>query len=174
MASGIAVQSYFARSNMKTILLAEDTEDDVFAIKIACRRTGFPHMLQVVTDGEMAIKYLNAEGKFADRTEYPLPNIMFLDLEMPKLNGHQVLEWIRSKREFAQLPVVMLTSSRLSSDIDRAYSLGVTSYVHKKADLGELGQAIRVILKYWLEINIPPTVRETAEHPPSVDLVESR
>jgi CheY-like chemotaxis protein len=152
---------------MKTILLAEDTEDDIFAIKMACRRAGFPHLLKIVTDGEMAIEYLDAKGRFADRIEYPFPSVIFLDINMPKLNGHEVLQWIRSQEAFAQLPVVMLTSSQLPNDIDRAYSLGVTSYLQKKANLGELGQAIRIVLKYWLELNILPDLAESSEHLPS-------
>jgi CheY-like chemotaxis protein len=139
---------------MKTLLLAEDSEDDIFAMKMACKRTGIPHSLQIVTDGEMAVDYLSGKGAYGDRTIYPMPDVVFLDINMPKRNGHEVLEWVRTQPGLKQLPVVMLTGSVLSEDVERAYGLGVTSYLQKLPELGEFGQAVRVILKYWLELNV--------------------
>jgi CheY-like chemotaxis protein len=150
---------------MNTVLLAEDSDDDVFAMKMACNRTGIPHSLQVVTDGEMAIDYLAGNGKYADRTFYPLPRVVFLDISMPKRTGHEVLAWVRAQESLKQLPVVMLTGSKLSSDIQRAYTLGVTSYVQKVSGMGEFGQAIRVILKYWLELNVIAPPKTTGHEP---------
>jgi CheY-like chemotaxis protein len=140
---------------MKTILLVEDNEDDVFVMKRACQRTGIPHALQVVMSGEAALEYLEGTGVYADRTAYPLPQVIFLDIHLPYRDGHQVLEWIRARPHFKNLPVVMLTSSDQREDIDRAYELGVTSYLKKVACLAEFGQGVRVILKYWLELNTP-------------------
>lgn len=141
---------------MKTVLLVEDNQDDIFLLKMACQRTGIPHHLQVVTDGALAIDYLSGNGQYADRTQYPLPNVVFLDLKMPKFNGHEVLQWIRSHPGLKNLPVVMLTVSTQTSDVERAYELGVTSYLQKVPCLAEFGQGVRVILKYWLELNITP------------------
>lgn len=142
---------------MKTVLLAEDSEDDIFAMKMACKRTGIPHSLKIVTDGDMAVDYLSGKGPFADRTENPIPDVLFLDIKMPKRNGHEVLAWVREQPELKELPVVMITSSVLKADVDRAYQLGVTSYLQKVASPAEFGQAVRVILKYWLELNITPS-----------------
>jgi len=139
---------------MKTVLLAEDNEDDIFIMKMACKRTGIPHVLQIVTDGDMALDYLSGKGRFADRILHPLPNVIFLDIKMPKRNGHEVLTWIRAHPDFKEFPVVMLTGSILREDVDRAYQLGVTSYLQKVPNQAEFGQAVRVILKYWLELNI--------------------
>jgi CheY-like chemotaxis protein len=139
---------------MKSVLLVEDNEDDVFFMKMACQRTGIPHSLQTVNDGEAAIKYLAGEGIYADRIRYPLPNLVFLDIKLPKKNGHEVLEWIRAQPGMKNLPVVMLTSSLDMSDVSRAYQLGVTSYLRKLVGPAEFGQGVRVILKYWLELNI--------------------
>lgn len=139
---------------MKTVLLVEDNEDDIFFMKMACQRTGIPHAFHVVTDGEEALQYLAGTGVFADRSTHPLPDLVFLDIKLPKRDGHKVLEWIRSKDVFKNLPVVMLTSSLAESDVSRAYALGVTSYLHKIASPAEFGQGVRVILKYWLELNI--------------------
>lgn len=140
---------------MKTVLLVEDSEDDLFLIKMACKRTGIPHHLQFVTDGEAAIQYLEGTGDYADRAVHPLPDLVFLDIKLPKRDGHEVLKWIRARPALKNLPVVMLTSSSHAVDVERAYELGVTSYLRKIASQAEFGQAVRVILKYWLELNVP-------------------
>jgi CheY-like chemotaxis protein len=141
----------------KTVLLVEDNQDDVFVMKMACQRTGIPHLLQVVTDGAMAMDYLSGIGQYADRTAFPLPDVVFLDIKMPKHDGHEVLKWIRSRPGLKNLPVVMLTVSTQMADVDRAYQLGVTSYLQKVSCLAEFGQGVRVILKYWLELNVTPS-----------------
>ena len=140
---------------MKTVLLVEDNDDDVFFMKMACQRTGIPHIFHVVEDGDAAIAYLDGKGIYADRAKYPLPDLVFLDIKMPKRSGHEVLAWIRSQPGLTGIPVVMLTSSLANSDVSRAYELGVTSYLHKLGAPAEFGQAVRVILKYWLELNVP-------------------
>jgi CheY-like chemotaxis protein len=139
---------------MKTLLLVEDNEDDAFAMKMACQRSGIPVLLRVVTDGDAAVDYLSGKGIYANRAEYPLPKVVFLDIKMPKRNGHEVLNWIRAQEDMKNLPVVMLTGSIESLDVDRAYELGATSYLAKVPSPGEFGQAVRIILKYWLEMNI--------------------
>ncbi|SRR5581483_1323687 len=140
---------------MKTVLVVEDNDDDLMLMKMACQRTGIPHSLQVVTDGDTAVDYMAGAGPYADRLAHPLPDLIFLDIRLPKRDGHEVLEWIRARPEFKLLPVVMLTNSAHPEDVDRAYKLGVTSYLRKIASPAEFGQAVRVILKYWLELNIP-------------------
>ena len=143
---------------MKTVLLVEDNDDDLFFMKMACQRTGIPHALQCVTDGAQAVDYLAGNGVYADRNKYPMPDLVFLDIKLPKRNGHEVLAWIRTQPVLKTLPVVMLTSSTAPSDVSRAYELGVTSYLRKLSAPAEFGQGVRVILKYWLELNIPSAV----------------
>jgi len=142
---------------MKNVLLVEDSDDDIFFIKMACQRSGIPHSLHVVKDGEAAIGYLSRNDGHATHATRPFPDLVFLDIRIPKRNGHEVLEWIRSRPGLKNLPVVMVTSSTENSDVNRAYELGVTSYLRKVASRAEFGQAVRVILKYWLEINTAPT-----------------
>jgi CheY-like chemotaxis protein len=142
---------------MKTVLLVEDSENDVFLMKMACQRTGIPHSLQIVNDGDAAVKYLTGVDGYADRLRNPLPELIFLDIKMPKRDGHEVLQWIRTQPTLKNLPVVMLTGSTQREDIDRAYKLGVTSYLEKVSCMAEFGQGVRVILKYWLELNIIPS-----------------
>jgi len=88
----------------KTVLLVEDIEDDILIMKMACKRTGIPHLLQVVTDGAMALDYLSGNGVYADRTVYPMPDVVFLDIKMPKRDGLEVLLWIRSSLDCATSP----------------------------------------------------------------------
>lgn len=139
---------------MKQVLLVEDSDDDVLVMKRACQRTGIPHALHIVSDGNTAIDYLSGAGAYIDRTVFPLPDIVFLDIKLPGRNGHEVLEWMRNQPGLKNLPVVMLTISEECSDVARAYKLGVTSYLRKVPCPAEFGQAVRVILKYWLELNI--------------------
>ncbi len=150
---------------MKTVLLVEDNQDDVFVMKMACQRTGIPHLLKVVTDGAMALDYLAGTGDSSDRTVHPLPDVVFLDIRMPKRDGHEVLKWIRSQPGLKKLPVVMLTVSTQLSDVDRAYELGVTSYLQKVSCLAEFGQGVRIILKVLARIKCNPILILT-ESPP--------
>jgi CheY-like chemotaxis protein len=135
---------------MKTVLLVEDNEDDVVIMKMACQRTGIPHALKVVTDGNTAVDFLSGTGNNLSDN----PDLIFLDLKLPGRDGHEVLEWIRSQPGLKNVPVVMLTAFSRAEDVDRAYTLGVTSFLRKTAAIAEFGQAVRVILKYWLELNI--------------------
>jgi two-component system, response regulator len=139
---------------MKTVLLVEDNEDDVTIMKMACQRTGIPHVLRVVTDGNEAVDYLGGTGSYAGQQAGSMVDLIFLDLRMPGRDGHEVLEWIRSQPELKNIPVVILTAFSRPQDVDRAYSLGVTSFLHKNPAQAEFGQAVRVILKYWLKLNI--------------------
>lgn len=125
-------------------------------MKMACQRSGIPHQLNIVEDGDLAVEYLAGNGKFKDRTAYPFPDVVFLDIRMPKRDGHEVLRWIREQPHLKNLPVVMLTGSVQPSDVNRAFELGVTSYLKKIPCPAEFGQAVRIILKYWLEIHISP------------------
>jgi CheY-like chemotaxis protein len=150
---------------LKTVLLADDCEDDILMMRMALERTGVRHRLQIVTDGEMAVDYLSAKGAFVDRMLHPVPDVLFLDIKMPKRSGHEVLEWVRSQPGLKELPVVMLSGSVLPADVNRAYKLGVTSYLRKVADPAEFGHGVWVILKYWLELNLAPVQAETGPNP---------
>jgi len=141
---------------MKTVLLVEDSPDDAFMMEKACQSAEIPHDLVHLKDGAEAIDYLAGQGIYSDRTKHRLPDLMFLDIRMPRKGGHEVLEWIRSQPAFQSLPVIMLTNSDHPKDIHRAYELGVTSYLLKTGDPVQLIMGVRVILKYWLCLNIAP------------------
>src|ERR1044071_3180356 len=98
------------------ILLVEDDEDDVFLMKRALRDACITNPLVVVPDGDQALNYLAARGDFQDRTLYPVPGVIFLDLKLPYKSGHEVLSWIRGQEDFRTLIVIVLTSSEEPTD----------------------------------------------------------
>src|SRR5437879_9371695 len=113
------------------ILLAEDREDDVLLIRKAFSKANISNPLQVVRDGEEAIAYLSGEGKYSNRAEYPFPDLVLLDLKMPRLDGFGVWKWIRAQPGLEGLRVLVLTSSEDMRDINRAYGLGARSFLVK-------------------------------------------
>jgi len=135
----------------KTVLLAEDIEDDVYFFKRAFNRMAGRCDLQVVEDGEEVVQYLSGEGKYADRRMHPLPWLIFLDIKLPRRDGFQVLRWIRSHSTLRRVPVLILTSSNQRIDIDQAYELGANTYFVKPTTFERLDQMITNASKYWFE-----------------------
>ncbi|MBD2130178.1 response regulator [Microcoleus sp. ZQ-A2] len=136
-----------------TILLVEDDPGDVFRIQRAFRKSNLDSSLEVVTDGEKAIYYLNGEEPYQDRDRYPLPVLMLLDLKLPRRSGFEVLSWLRNESTIKHLPVVVLTSSDQPIDIERAYALGANSYLTKPPAPDALLEMVRVVGLYWLSFN---------------------
>jgi CheY-like chemotaxis protein len=133
------------------ILLAEDDEDYVFVIKEAFSKADIRNPLFVVSDGKEAMLYFQGEGKFANREEYPLPDLLLLDLKLPKFSGFEVLAWVRSQPGLAGLRILVLTSSERMKDVNDAYRLGANSFLMKPYDFSDLVQLGRLIQEYWLE-----------------------
>lgn len=120
------------------ILLAEDNEDDVFLMRQAVRKAGVPLDIHAVPDGEAALAYLRGEREYADRARHPLPDALLLDLNMPRLNGFEVLEALRAEAAWNWLPVFVLSASNLPADIRRAQDLHANAYVVKPIRVDEL------------------------------------
>src|ERR1041385_3660353 len=114
-----------------TILLAEDNPDDVLLTQLALQKARLVNPLHVARDGEEAIAYLAGTGIYADREQYPLPILLLLDLNMPKVTGFEVLEWLREHSFEHHLSVAILTDSDSGPDMRRAYELGADSYLIK-------------------------------------------
>ena len=152
------------------VLLADDNEDDVLALRHALRRAGIDVPLQVVEDGEEAIAYLRGVGKFSNRAEFPLPDLFLLDLRMPKVDGFEVLEWLRRQPSLAPLRTIVLTTSDDCFDVDRAYALGANSFLTKSMDLLDFGNTLGATFNYWLNTTRAPHVRRPekldSEQPP--------
>ena len=121
-----------------TILLAEDDENDVFLFRVALKRAGAPNLVAHVPDGKHAIDYLQGAGIYSDRIRYPLPSLLITDLKMPNRTGFDLLAWIKTQEQFSQLPTIVLTSSAVESDKQRALELGASSYLVKPSHLEDL------------------------------------
>jgi len=139
------------------ILLAEDDPNDVLLIQRAFQKAGLGSVLKIVPDGAEAIDYLSGRGAYADRDKFPLPFLLLLDLKMPGTDGFEVLQWVRSDEEVKRLLVVVLTSSELQEDVDRAYELGANSYLVKPVSFDEMVHLLQRFEAYWTEINRTPT-----------------
>jgi CheY-like chemotaxis protein len=133
------------------ILVAEDDPTDAYFFQRAFKRAGLPVALHFVRDGQEVIDYLQGEGQFADRTAHPLPQLLLLDLKMPRLDGFDVLEWVRRQPGLAGLQVVIFSSSDEARDINRAYGLGASWYLVKPHSMDELTALVGRFKKFWLE-----------------------
>src|SRR5438105_8504281 len=133
------------------ILLAEDDKNDVFLMRRGLEKAGVPNPLVVVENGREVIDYLAGNPPYLPRDKYPLPGLMLLDLKMPWMDGFDVLAWLRTKKQFDTLPVVVLTSSKLQSDIDRSRQLGVYDYRVKPQALEDLVRLLDDVRKCWLD-----------------------
>lgn len=142
------------------ILLAEDRDDDVVLITKAFKKTGLNYPVYVVNNGEEVISYLEGIGKFSNRAEYPLPELLLLDLKMPGTDGFEVLRWIRTQPGLSNLRVLVLTSSVDIQDVNRAYGLGANSFMVKPFDFENTKELARVIGEYWFgQTKAPQTSR---------------
>lgn len=138
------------------ILLAEDEEDYVVLIRHAFSKANIPNPLYVVSNGEEAISYLQGEAKFANRDEYPLPDLFLLDLKMPRVNGFEVLRWVRQQPGLSKLRILVLTSSDEIRDVNEAYQLGANSFLVKPSEFQDLAWLSRLIQDFWLKASEAP------------------
>ena len=132
------------------ILLVEDREEDVFFLRRAFKSAELPHSITHVADGEEAIKYLSREAPYNDDALYPVPDVVVLDLKMPKKDGFEVLQWLREQTALRPAPVVVLTSSERPDDIKKAKDLGARSYYSKPIDFTKLVGVAKDINRRWL------------------------
>lgn len=133
-----------------TVLLVEDDLNDIFLVKRAFKKALLRNPLQVVTDGQEAIHYLQGEAKYADRDAYPLPTLIVMDIKMPLKSGFEVLEWVKTAEPpLRRIPVVIVSSSDNPADINRAYELGANAYMVKPVDFRAVEQLFESITHYW-------------------------
>ena len=151
-------------SEEAVILLAEDEEDYVVLIKHAFSEAAIPNPLHVVWNGQEAIAYLMGTGVYANREEYPLPDLLLLDLKMPRVNGFEVLDWIRQQPSLNALRVLVLTSSEDLQDVNRAYRLGANSFLVKPLDFQDVIQLSRMIQDFWLKASKTPEVARPSQN----------
>jgi two-component system response regulator len=140
----------------KTILLVEDNPDDELLTLRALRKNKILNEVKVVRDGAEALDYLFGAGKYAGRDTMEMPQVVLLDLKLPKLDGLEVLRRLRADELTRRLPVVVLTSSDEEQDILASYDLGANSYVRKPVGFHQFIDALRQLGLYWLVLNQPP------------------
>jgi CheY-like chemotaxis protein len=130
------------------ILLVDDNPHDVVLLRLAFRRVGIIDPIKLVKDGAEAVRYLKGEGIYADRHAYPIPTLMLLDLNMPQTSGFEVLRWVREQPGLAALTVVVMTGSKQSEHIERAYQLGANSYLIKPGKFSDLVKITQSLKTY--------------------------
>ena len=141
----------------------EDDENDVFLMERAFAHAGITNPVRVAVDGQAAIDYLSVASAFGDRQNYPLPCLVLLDLKLPKISGLEVLAWIRRQPELKKLVVVLFSSSLTPSEVERAYELGVNSFVQKPSDFRQTAEIAQLLKRWWLGYNQFAAVTES--HP---------
>jgi CheY-like chemotaxis protein len=129
-----------------SVLYAEDDENDAYFMRRAFAKAGLPHSLHVVSDGRAALDYLDGRDGYADRALHPLPSLVLLDVKLPYLTGLDVLRWIRERRAFDNVPVVMLTSSNQERDLRAAFRNGANGYLLKPSNADELLTPLRSLV----------------------------
>jgi len=134
------------------ILLVEDNPDDVELTLLALEKNNIANPVKVVRDGQEALDYLFYKGKY-EGAEHDLPNLVLLDLKLPKVDGIEVLNKIKADRKLKLIPVVVLTSSKEDNDVLKSYDLGVNSYIRKPVDFDQFVDTVKQIGFYWLLIN---------------------
>lgn len=143
--------------NEREILLVEDSLDDAELTRIAFAQAGIRNRLVVVRDGAEALDYLFGRGGWKGHGAARQPALILLDLNLPRLDGREVLQAIRGDVRTRGLPVVVLTTSVEPFDVEASYALGVNSYIRKPVDFGQFVSAVRQVGQYWLVLNQPRT-----------------
>jgi CheY-like chemotaxis protein len=139
------------------ILLVEDSLDDVEITLRALRKVRVANTVHVVRDGQEALDFLSRDGDHGDRADAPRPDVILLDLNLPKVNGLEVLDKIRASDGLSTIPVIVLTVSECQEDVRESYKLGANTYITKPVDFARFAHAMEVLCEYWMVIaKLPP------------------
>ena len=131
------------------VLVAEDNPDDAILLRRAIDKAGITARVKIVNDGEEMLLYLQGRGVYTNREAYPLPNLIILDLKMPRKTGLEVLLWMSENQDLAVVPTIVLSASNLEKDVRQAYNLGATTYFVKPTTFEELVSTMRMVKEYW-------------------------
>jgi CheY-like chemotaxis protein len=146
-------------NDKRTILLVDDSFDDLFLLRMAFKKAEVHNPLQEVHNGEEAIAYLKGDAPFRDRTKHPLPVVMLLDLNMPMKNGFDVLRWVHGEQSLRRMTIIVLTASGRVEDVELAFDLGAHSFLVKPSDLEGMIKMVRC-LGEWIQMNHFPPLNE--------------
>ena len=139
------------------ILLVEDNPADIKITERALKQSALPVELIVVRDGQEALEYLLQQGPFAASPNWRRPDLILLDINLPRLSGHEVLKRIRATPSLRSVPVIVLTTSRRDDDIQNVYAAGANTYIEKPADFNRFLEVLKTIQRYWLDVAILPS-----------------
>jgi CheY-like chemotaxis protein len=146
------------RTERLNILMADDDPDDRMLVRDALGETALPQHLDTVEDGEELMAYLKREGKYANRPAHEQPSVILLDLNMPKKDGREALKELKANPQLRRIPVVILTTSNASEDIQKTYDLGANSFIIKPRNFETLVQSLQTLVKYWFDtVQLPAT-----------------
>ncbi len=145
------------------ILLVEDEEAHAELTKRSIRKAGNANRIDVVCDGKEALNYLYNNGEYTDKTKYPRPGLILLDIKLPGIDGIQVLKTIKEDPNLRRMPVIMLTTSKRDEDIAQSYNYHANSYLTKPVGFKEFEDKIRQLDYYWLLINEPPNSEKSVQ-----------
>jgi len=148
------------KAKSATILLVEDDRGDQELTRRALDEGKIRNDLRIVEDGEEALAYLFRRGKYKDPATSPRPDLLLLDLNLPRVDGREVLEQIRADSKLRRMAVVVLTTSRQEEDILRSYELGCNSFITKPVDVNQFIQVIQALERYWFQIVVLPPKME--------------
>ena len=155
----------------RPILLVEDDANDVLLCQHAFHEAAVPNPLLVACDGAEAIEYLEGSGRFVDRSQYPVPIVILLDLKMPRVSGFEFLEWLRRRPDASRYIVIVCSSSNIPGDIEKAYALGAHGFIPKPYTISERIEVWTCFKNWWLRFNefpAPQAGLQTALQSPAV------
>src|SRR5438876_5266817 len=138
-------------SKPSVIVMAEDDLDDRLLVKDALAETNWEADLRFVDNGEEMMDYLSHTGKYADASSAPRPSLILLDLNMPRKDGREVLREMKNRSDLKRIPVVILTTSKADTDIEKMYELGANSFISKPIEFEALVKLMRLLSEYWLQ-----------------------
>lgn len=146
--------------NRFCVLQIDDDENDIYLLKFAWEQAKLPQPLVAVTSGMEALRYLQREGEFADQEKFPVPSLVLLDLRMPRMNGLEVLAWIRRQPTLLGLVVLVLTASAYPDDIEQAGKLGANAFIQKPGNHEDLVALVQAINSFWFQFHEFPARSE--------------
>jgi CheY-like chemotaxis protein len=141
-----------------TILMADDDADDCLLAQEALRESGQPHDLRIVRDGQQLLEYLRRQGEYQTESPPPWPDLILLDLKMPRKDGREALAELKADRRLRSIPIVVFTTSTARDDIGYCYRMGVNTYLTKPATFRGLVDLMATVCKYWFELAELPIV----------------
>ena len=142
-----------------TIVVADDDEDDRALVKFALAECTLPSIVYFVEDGEQLLDYLNRRGLYKDQAKSVRPDLILLDLDMPRMDGHEALKEIKGDSSLRSIPIVIFTTSKEMEDINSTYNLGANSFIVKPVTYAELVRMMKVLSEYWFEVAQLPLVQ---------------